>query len=149
MSHLTIRQAVLADLDTLVPLFDGYRQFYQQQRDLEGAREFLRARFEHGQSTVLLAFDGETAVGFTQLYPLFSSTRMKRFYLLNDLFVAESGRKKGVGRGLLDAAVAYARALGACGLTLSTAVSNETAQRVYEAAGWKRDSQYLVYDFEL
>jgi len=149
MSPITIRQAVLADLETLVPLFDGYRQFYKQASDLAGAREFLRDRFEHGQSTLFLALDGEIAVGFTQLYPLFSSTRLKRFYLLNDLFVAESGRKKGVGTGLLDAAVNYARELGACGLTLSTALTNVTAQRVYDAAGWKRDNQYLVYDFDL
>ena len=63
MNTLTVRQAVLADLDALVPLFDGYRQFYGQTSDEAAARAFLRARFEHGESFVFIALDGETPVG--------------------------------------------------------------------------------------
>jgi GNAT superfamily N-acetyltransferase len=146
---ITVRQAVLADLDAIVPLFDGYRQFYGRASDLQGAREFLRARFEHGESVIFLAFDGGEAVGFTQLYPSFSSQWMARAYVLNDLFVAPQGRRKGVGTQLLSAATRFARELGAVRVSLATAVTNHTAQAVYEAAGWKRDEQFLVYHFAL
>jgi len=146
---LQVRQAVLADLDDLVPLFDGYRQFYGKASDLAGAREFLAARFNHNESVLFIAREGGAAVGFTQLYPSFSSASMARTFILNDLFVSEAARSKGIGTRLLQAAADYAKALGAVRLTLSTAVTNTTAQSVYEAAGWKRDEQFFVYHLAL
>ena len=145
MNTLTIRQAVLADLEALAPLFDGYRQFYGQPSDISAAHAFLRARFEHGESFVFIALDGDTPVGFTQLYPSFSSVSLARIFVLNDLFVHECARRKGVASKLLSAATEFAQALGAVRVSLSTAISNESAQAVYQAAGWTRDEQFLVY----
>ncbi len=144
---ISVRQAVLADLDTLAALFDSYRQFYGRNADLSGARSFLCDRFNHGESVIFLAFDGGgTAAGFTQLYPSFSSTAMARIFVLNDLFVQASARQQGVGTCLLAAAADYARSVSAVRLTLSTATTNETAQAVYAAAGWERDAQFHVYN---
>ena len=149
MNTLTIRQAVLADLEALAPLFDGYRQFYGQPSDISAAHAFLRARFEHGESFVFIALDGDTPVGFTQLYPSFSSVSLARIFVLNDLFVHECARRKGVASKLLSAATEFAQALGAVRVSLSTAVSNESAQAVYQAAGWTRDQQFLIYHFPI
>jgi ribosomal protein S18 acetylase RimI-like enzyme len=141
-----VRQATIHDLDTLVPLFDGYRQFYGKPSDSEGARAFLAARFAHHQSVILLACDeGGTGLGFTQLYPLFSSVRMVRTYLLNDMFVAAHARRRGVGAALLREAQAHARALGATSLSLSTALDNAPAQALYESLGWQRDREFCEY----
>ena len=107
---IVIRQAALADLDLIVPLFDQYRQFYKHASDLDGARAFLRERFNHGESVIFIALDEGAGFGFAQMYPLFSSGSMARKFLLNDLFVAESGRKRGIGKALLDAAADYGRA---------------------------------------
>lgn len=141
-----VQQAVFADLDVLVPLFDSYRQFYGQASDLAGAKAFLTERFEHGESVLFLAKDEGTPVGFTQLYPSFSSVSMARTFVLNDLFVAPHGRRKGVGERLLGAAEEYARAVGAVRLVLSTAVTNAAAQALYEATGWLREEQFYVYN---
>jgi len=147
---ITYRQATVHDLDVLAPLFDGYRQFYGQPTDLSRARVFLAERFTHLQSLIWLAFDAQgEAVGFTQLYPLFSSVRMARVYLLNDLFVQASARRCGVAAGLLKAAADAARALGAAGLSLSTARDNEAAQRLYESLGWQRDDAFYEYSLTL
>ena len=147
---ITTRQADLADLDTLAPLFDAYRQFYGRTSDLSGAHAFLHARLHHGESVVFLAFDaGGQAVGFTQLYPSFSSTAMARIFVLNDLFVCASARQQGVGTSLLTAAADHARSAGAVRLTLSTATTNATAQAVYAAAGWQRDTQFHTYNLAL
>ena len=145
MSSVTVRQAVLADLDFLVVLFDAYRQFYGQTSDLVGARTFLQARFEHGQSVVLLAESQGQAVGFTQLYPSFSSVSMARVFVLNDLYVAESARRMGVGEALLNAAADHARQLGAVRLSLTTNVQNLPAQSLYEYMGWERDQKFYAY----
>ena len=50
---------------------------------------------------------------------------------------------------LLSAATGFAQALGAVRVSLSTAISNESAQAVYQAAGWKRDDQFWVYHFPI
>ena len=107
-----IRRATVADLDALVPLFDAYRVFYAQPSDPVRARDFLAERMDSGESVVLVAERGPSTVGFTQLYPIFSSVRTARTWLLNDLFVADGARRGGVARALLDAAGAFARGFG-------------------------------------
>lgn len=149
MTSISVRQAVLADLSDLAPLFDAYRQFYGQGSDLAAAREFLRARFEHGESTLFIAHAGATPVGLAQLYPAFSSISLRRIFVLNDLFVSREYRKGGAGSALLGAAAAFGRTLGAQSLFLSTAVTNTAAQSVYSAGGWKRDDEYYVYELPL
>ena len=146
MNKISIHEAGLADLDAVTGLFDAYRQFYQQASDLDAARRFLRDRFEHGQSTIFLATLGDRAAGFTQLYPSFSSVSMRRMFILNDLYVSADCREHGVGRALLAAAEAYARALGAKELLLQTAIDNAEAQALYESTGWIRDQSFYVYE---
>lgn len=145
MNTITIRQAVLADIETLAVLFDEYRQFYGRVSDTDAARAFLVDRFEHGESVLFLACEGDSPLGFMQLYPSFSSVSLRRIFILNDLFVRPRGRKKGIGSGLIDAAVAYAKNTGAIRLTLSTANTNTTAQALYQSLGWQRDEQFLTY----
>lgn len=143
---IPVRPATLHDLDALVPLFDGYRQFYGKPSDEHGAREFLIARLRLNESLILLARDTHgLAMGFTQLYPLFSSVRMVRTWLLNDLFVAAHARRQGVAKALLEAAATHAKKLGAASLSLSTAHDNLPAQALYESLGWQRDLQFREY----
>lgn len=144
MSSITIRKAVLADLDAVAILFDGYRQFYGQASDETAAKTFLHARFEHGQSVVLLAESQGQAVGFMQLYPSFSSVSMARVFVLNDLFVAPTARRLGVGEALLTAAADHARQLGAVRLSLTTNVQNLPAQALYASMGWERDQKFYA-----
>jgi GNAT superfamily N-acetyltransferase len=146
---MDIRAASADDLDILTPLFDGYRQFYGFASDLTGARAFLNDRFDRHESTIFLAFDCDRAVGFTQLYPSFSSGRMARIYVLNDLFVMPEARGGGAGRALIAAAQAFGKANGAARLTLSTVTDNLTAQSLYEACGWERETDYYTYNLAL
>jgi GNAT superfamily N-acetyltransferase len=148
-NEVTVRQATVADLDLIAPLFDQYRQFYRASGDIEGARRFLLERFSHLESVIFLAFDSAAAIGFTQLYPSFSSVSMARIFVLNDLFVSPDARVRGVGTALLEAAAVYGRRVGAVRLTLSTELTNTTAQRLYEKTGWKRDSVFCSYQLAL
>ncbi len=145
MAEVRTVRAGLDDLEALVPLFVGYREFYRQPSDPDGARAFLADRIKRGESIIFLAMVDGTAAGFTQLYPLFSSVSLKRLWLLNDLFVAPAGRRAGAGRALLDRAERWARETGAKGLTLSTELTNATAQRLYESAGWTKDDEFVHY----
>lgn len=144
MHPITARQAVLADLAALALLFDGYRRFQGQASDLEAAIVFLRERFDHGESVLFIAHDGDAPVGFAQLYPSFSSVSLSRVFVLNDLFVHESGRRKGVASALLAALESYSWALGSARITLNVARDNVSAQALYAAQGWTQDTQFFM-----
>ena len=136
----SIRRADLADLDTIAPLFDAYRGFYGQASDTDRARDWLAERMQRNESVVLVAEDDNgAAVGFTQLYPMFSSVRTARTWILNDLFVAPDARRGGAARALLDAAAAFAREDGAMGISLETTQDNAPARALYRNSGWNED----------
>lgn len=149
-STIQIRQATAADVDALTPLFDQYRQFYGQPSDTALARAFLAERLKNRQSIVFIAVapTGE-AVGFTQLYPSFSSVSAARIFVLNDLFVIPAARRSGVAGGLLESAGNYARSVGAVRLSLTTAVDNIAAQSLYLSRGWQPDKQFVGFDLSL
>jgi GNAT superfamily N-acetyltransferase len=143
--NIAVRQATISDLELLAPLFDAYRQFYRKSSDIGLARQFLLERFQHNQSVIFLALQQDgAALGFTQLYPSFSSTAAARICILNDLFVVTAARRMGVGSLLLRAAAHFAKIVGAVRLTLSTEVANETAQALYESEGWIRSTDFYV-----
>jgi GNAT superfamily N-acetyltransferase len=133
----------------IAPLFDAYRQFYGQTSDLDGARRFLLERLQQGESVIFAVIEGENTLGFTQLYPSFSSVSMRPIWILNDLFVVENARRRGVGARLLTAARDHAMQTGAARLVLSTGVENRTAQALYEQQGWKKDTAYFHYELQL
>ncbi len=140
-----IRRANIQDLGELARLFDLYRQFYGQASDVSAARAFLQARMDTQETVVLVAQVPAGLAGFTQLFPSFSSVRMVRTWILNDLFVDPSHRQGGLGEALLRAAEAFSRESGAHGLSLQTAKTNATAQRLYERLGWKRDEKFFTF----
>lgn len=137
--NTTIHRAGPADLDALAVMFDAYRQFYGQASDVPRARDWLRSRLRVGESVVLVAKRAGTLVGFTQLYPAFSSVQTARTWILNDLFVDPGARRSGVARALLDAAAAFAREDGAAAISLETLRDNDAARAAYRAAGWSED----------
>jgi GNAT superfamily N-acetyltransferase len=145
MNDISVRQAVLSDLDELAALFDAYRVFQGRPSDPAAARAFLRERFDHGESVVFMAFDGARAIGFAQLYPSFSSVAMQRVFILNDLFVHADGRRRGVASALLAAVERHAGSLGAVRVTLNVARDNLPGQALYAAQGWTLDTQFDMF----
>ncbi len=135
-----VDRATLDDLDALAPLFDGYRQFYEQPSDIQRAHDWLKARIGQDESVVLLARIDDAPAGFVQLYPMYSSVRTARIWVLNDLFIAPEFRRHGVARALLDEAAQFAREDGAAFIMLETTRDNEAARALYRAAGWHEDS---------
>jgi len=142
---MTIHTATLQDLDKLSPLFDAYRIFYKQESNLKAARDFLELRLKNKESVIFLAVSEKgIPLGFTQLYPSFSSVSMKQTFILNDLYVVSEGRNKGVGKTLLNHAKEFAVKKNAKGLTLETE-KNNPAQFLYEKNGWKKDTSLHYY----
>ena len=143
---MKIIRATADHVELIAPLFDLYRQFYKYAPDLEGARRFIAERLKNGESVIFVALDeAGKALGFTQLYPTFSSTTLQSMWILNDLYVRSDIRKSGVASALMERARQLGLETGAVELMLETAVDNFTAQRLYEKLGWKRDKEFYTY----
>ncbi|WP_085994180.1 GNAT family N-acetyltransferase [Oceanobacillus senegalensis] len=146
---MELYRATIEDLEGVSHLFNLYRMFYQQTADLEGAKNYIKNRLESKDSIIFVVKDKKGYVGFTQLYPTFSSVSMKRAWILNDLYVDAEARNQGIGEMLLHKAREFAIETGAKSISLETAPDNYAAQRLYEKNGYKRDSQYYHYNLDL
>ena len=147
---MKITQVTTAELEAVAPLFDNYRVFYGQVSDLELAQSFLAERLANKESVILLAKNDEgQPVGFTQLYPSFSSVSAARTWVLNDLYVVDELRGQGIGRQLLNAARDYAVSTKAKGISLQTARDNINAQKLYESVGYVKNTDYFSYFLSL
>jgi ribosomal protein S18 acetylase RimI-like enzyme len=153
---IEIVRAGLAELDLVVPLFDAYLQFYKLPSNEEAARRFLHARLMNGEAVIFLAVEeavakksAHHALGFTLLYPTWSSLSRRRWWQLNDLYVVPEARQRGVARALMERARRLAEETGASGLGLETAKDNLPAQKLYEQLGWKREEEYFRYELHV
>lgn len=142
---MEMKTVTLATVKEVVPLFNAYREFYNQPSDLEQAEQFLKERLQKEESIIFLAYLDAQPVGFVQLFPIFSSVAMKKAFLLNDLFVVEHARKQGVAMRLIEECYVYCKNEDARYITLETATDNKQAQKLYEKLGMKIDQDVFHY----
>lgn len=138
-----------AEFERLLPLIAAYQRFYEvEDVDEERNRSFFRRFLAPSEEGMLLgAREGEEILGYVCLYWSFSSTQAAATVLMNDLFVSEGARGRGIGRALIEASAAVARERGAAKLEWSTAPDNLTAQRLYDSTGATR-SEWVEYELE-
>ncbi|MFD2823918.1 GNAT family N-acetyltransferase [Lacinutrix iliipiscaria] len=141
---MKIIKAEISHLEALVLLFDGYRVFYKQESDYEAAKIFLQSRLKNRDSVIYIAYINDVAVGFTQLYGLFSSVAMQPIYLLNDLYIDSKHRNKGIGAALIEKAKALCIEKNYNGLIIQTAFDNP-AQHLYQRLGFQPDSDLSFF----
>ncbi|QXU44393.1 GNAT family N-acetyltransferase [Pedobacter sp. D749] len=151
---MKIKQIGLTESHLVVGLFNQYRIFYKQFSDIGMAKAFIDERLQHNESVIFIAIDEDTekSVGFTQLYPKYSSIRLSKNWILNDLYVDEVYRKQGIGEKLIKTAMDFAKANGSTFVQLETAVDNYTAQHLYENIGFEKqgnDEEFFLYKIAL
>ena len=139
-----------AEFERLLPLIAAYQRFYEAEDiDEDRNRAFFRRFLAPSEVGMLLgAREGGEIVGYACLYWHFSSTQAVETVLMNDLFVTERARGRGVGRALIEAGATVARERGAAQLQWATAPSNIAAQRLYDSTGAER-SEWVEYELEL
>lgn len=148
MMKIKIKQATTAVLDQLIPLFDAYRIFYEEESNPAAARQYLETRLNQNEAIVFIAVNPEyeqNTYGFTLLYPSFSSLSMKPIWILHDLFVTPTARRQGVAKQLMEHTHQFAHKSGAEYVALETAVNNHPAQKLYESLNYQRDTEFHSY----
>jgi molybdate transport system substrate-binding protein len=85
-----------------------------------------------------VAFDGDTLLGTCGVYPVGPAT-----FELRKMYLRPASRGLGLGKRLLDVAVAWARERGATKLVLDTTEQMGRAIAFYEAHGFVRDDTQI------
>lgn len=148
-NKLIIRQATIQDLTKIVPIFDCYREYFQQQRHPTKVESFLFEKFEHLESVIYIAEKYSEVIGFAQLYPTFSSLTLERVWLLNDFFISEEYRNSGVGKQLFEKVKEFTWLTNSKGIELSVEHINQKAWEFWERQGFKVDEEFRYYFYKL
>lgn len=146
---VNVSRASTKDAEEIAGLFNQYLLFYKQPSNIEAAKQYITTRIERNESVIFMVREKGVVHGFVQLYPSFSSISLRRTWILNDLYVEESARRRGIGQSLLDKVRQFAVETEAVSISLQTAPTNQTAQALYERNGYIVDQTYLNYSLSL
>lgn len=144
-----IKKSTLSDIDQLSILFNEYLIFYKKPSNLEKAKTFLTERIQNNDSEIYVDMQDNQLTGFVQLYPLFSSTRMCRLWLLNDLYVNPTFRGKQISIALINEAKELAKNTNSAGLMLETAKTNMIGNNLYPKTGFSLDNEHNYYSWDV
>ena len=143
--NFIIKEATVEDSKKVGETFDLYRQFYKKDPDKIASIEYIKQRLTNKESIIFFVEEDNVCIGIVQLYVTFDSLELSKKIILYDLFVRSEYRKKGIGAMLMDASKDFAKNNEISGIELSTAISNGTAQRLYESLGYERDNEFYNY----
>ena len=142
-----IARATATDVPVILSLIKGLAEYEKLSAEVTATEEGLRATlFGRGKSAdVLLAYDGDTPVGFAVYFRNYSTFLGRPGIYLEDLFVLPEWRGRGHGRRLL-AEVARVAIEGDCGrLEWAVLDWNEPALRFYRSLGAKSMDEWTIY----
>lgn len=134
MGGARVRAAGPADADVLGRLLHDYNREYDlpcppPEEIAVRMRELL-----HGTDTAALLADEDAGLAVLRFRPSLWSPALECY--LAELYVIPERRSEGVGRALMEAAIALARARGADHMDLGTSEDDVAARRLYESMGF-------------
>lgn len=145
---ITIRPATASDQERL-GRFGGAlmrqhhaadpRRFIQVEQPEAGYGRFLVSQLSNPDSLVMVAEHSGAVVGY--VYAAVESTNWMELRgpcgVVHDVYVDESARRLGAGRGLMSAAIAWIRSKGRSQVVLMTKDRNAHAQRLFTLLGFR------------
>jgi GNAT superfamily N-acetyltransferase len=134
---MNIRAAAPGDEDALFGLVQALARFEKLEHTVTGSAEALAGHLfgERPSAEAILAEDGGVAIGYALFFPTYSTFLTKPGLYLEDLFVLESHRRRGVGRALLTEVERIGRTRGMGRLEWSVLDWNANAIAFYEGFG--------------
>ena len=147
-SAVTVRSVVSDDFEAWKPLWDGYNAFYGRHGATALAEEVTRTTwarfFDDGEPVhALVAQASGRLLGLAHYLFHRSTIQVAPTCYLQDLFTLEDARGRGVGRALIEAVAARAKAEDAGRLYWHTHETNAVAMRLYD--GVAERSGFIVY----
>jgi ribosomal protein S18 acetylase RimI-like enzyme len=130
-----MREAGLADVEVIGRMLDAFNREYDDptpgpQAVADRFRELLKA----GDTVVLLAGEGPDGIAVLRFRASIWTPGLECY--LAELYVTPQHRGRGLGRELMERAIAMAKERGADGMDLNTSVDDEAARALYESLGF-------------
>ena len=142
-----IRPATVNDLSVILKLIRDLAEYERAPNDVvateEGLREVLFG--ERPSAEVVLAMEGENAVGFAVFFHNFSTWLGRAGLYLEDLFVRPDARGKGYGRALLVHLAKIAAERGCGRMEWAVLDWNEPAIKFYRALGAAPNEEWTIF----
>jgi ribosomal protein S18 acetylase RimI-like enzyme len=150
MGDSHIRTVTSKDIDSLKDIMISYIvDFYKSKRPVVGkVEEHIQHLLKnpHVGKQLVIESEGKLA-GFATLYFSFSTIRVQKIAVLNDLFIDSEFRGKGLGEELFKFALKYTKEEGFAYMSWETASDNKPAQALYEKMGGKNtNSEWIHYE---
>lgn len=144
--NIDIRPAIIGDLESILKLnkalFD-YETNFNTEYNLdwtysEVGRSYFTRRIEEDKNIALVAEDNGEVVGYI-VVTLYSQPFLKENPIaeLENMFVDESYRGKGIGKRLVEKAKRLAKEKGAKRFKVEAAAQNEKAIKFYKSCGFE------------
>ena len=130
-----MRRAGGEDAETIGRLLHGFdREFDEPTPGPAALADRVRTLLDHGDTIVLLGGDGPDGVAVIRLRPAIWDDALECY--LAELYVVPGRRGQGLGRALMEEAIAVARAEGATHMDLGTSEDDIAARALYESLGF-------------
>ena len=147
----TIRPATTGDLDAITPMWRAFmkdqhrfvRKWRLTKENVAFMREHLARLVPNGQ-VLVVEMDGAIA-GFAVV--VVDLPPLDTYYAaatISDVYVAPAFRGRGLGRSLVEAAVAKIRDAGLHAVSLNVAAGNEAARALYRSLGFRPMQETLL-----
>jgi ribosomal protein S18 acetylase RimI-like enzyme len=132
---IPVRLAALDDAPVAARLLHDFNSEYEDfTPGPETLARRLRKLLEAGEVTILIGGAGDVGIVQLRFRPSVWADSLEAY--LQELYVAPPHRGEGIGRALLEAAMATAREHGAAHIDLATSVDDKAAISLYESAGF-------------
>jgi GNAT superfamily N-acetyltransferase len=146
MSRIVVRKGRPSDSEQFTGLLVALAKFEKLVPPTAQAKKrILGDVFKRRRINLLVAAQGEKLVGYALYFYAYSSFLAKPTLYLEDLFVLEESRSRGVGFALFRRCVDEAISEGCGRMEWSVLAWNEKALRFYEKLGARRLSDWCVY----
>lgn len=147
MSAATLRAATREDVPLITQLIKELAEYEQLAHTCVADEESVAENIfgERPAAEVVLAFIGDEPAGFALYFENYSTHLSRRGMHLEDLYVREHLRGRGVGKLLLSKLASIAVERGYGRMEWAVLRWNESAIRVYDAIGAEPLSGWLTY----
>ena len=130
-----VRRATADDAEAVGRLLDDFnREFDEPTPGAEALAERVHVLLAHGDTVVLLSGEPPDALAVLRLRPAIWADALECY--LAELYVVPAHRGQGLGRALMEEAMAAARAEGATHMDLGTGEDDLAARALYESLGF-------------
>ena len=142
-----IRQADLEDLPVILELIKALAEYEHLSGEVVATEELLEVTLFglNSPAEVQIAFDKKQTLGFALYYRTFSTFLGRPGIYLEDLYVRESSRGKGVGKALLRRTAQRAREIGGGRLEWSVLNWNEPSIKFYQKMGASPLNEWTMF----